>query len=228
MASTVAKGENMAVLCPRCGQRLRIPEDKLPSDRSVQITCPSCAERFRYEQHLRAAAHLSPATDLSIPPAAAPVARSSGAPAASASALAALICLDDPLQREACQKLVASMGYVAHVVPTQTSALEALRQAPYRLVFLDAAFDGTSPETNIALVFLRERPLDQRRYMFVVLCGTALATADSLIAYSHGVNLVLNHADVYTCSTDLLQHMAEHERLYRVYRELRQQTGKEV
>jgi hypothetical protein len=132
------------------------------------------------------------------------------------------------LQREACQKLVASMGYGAHVVSTQTGALEALQQVPYRLVFLDVAFDGTSPETNIALVLIRERPLDQRRYMFVVLCGAALATADSLTAYSHGVNLVLNHAELCNCSMDLLQYMAEHERLYRVYRELRQQTGKEV
>lgn len=218
----------MAVMCPRCGQRLRIPEDKLPPDRSVQVTCPSCAERFRYEQHLRAAAHLSPAADLAIPHAAAQVGKPSGAPAASASALAALICLDDPQQREACQKLSASMGYVAHIVSTQTGALEALQQVPYRLVFLDAAFDGTSPETNIALVFIRERPLDQRRYMFVVLCDAALATADSLTAYSHGVNLVMNHAEVGNCSLDLLQYMAEHERLYRVYRELRQQTGKEV
>jgi hypothetical protein len=64
--------------------------------------------------------------------------------------------------------------------------------------------------------------------MFVVLCGAALATADSLTAYSHGVNLVLNHAEICNCSMDLLQYMAEHERLYRVYRELRQQIGKEV
>jgi hypothetical protein len=113
-------------------------------------------------------------------------------------------------------------------MPNQVKALEHLRQIPYRLFVLDAAFDGTSLETNLILTFLRERPLDQRRYLFVVLCSPEFTTADTMVAYSQSVNLVINHEDIPNCGATLVQHLAEHERLYRVYREVRQQLGRDA
>ena len=97
-----------------------------------------------------------------------------------------------------------------------------------RLFVLDAAFDGTSLDTNLVLTFLRERPLDQRRYQFVVLCTPELATADPMTAYSQNVNLVINHADMPTYGAMLAQQLAEHDLLYKTFREMRQQLGKEV
>jgi PleD family two-component response regulator len=140
----------------------------------------------------------------------------------------ALVCLDDAAHQDACRQTLQALGYAPDVIPNQFQALEYLRQVPYRLFVLDAAFDGTSLETNLVLTCLRERPLDQRRYQFVVLCAPDLATADAMTAYGQGVNLVINHADIPNSGPVLAQHLAEHELLYRTFRAMRQQLGKEV
>jgi CheY-like chemotaxis protein len=145
-----------------------------------------------------------------------------------AALMPALVCLDSPAHQDVCQQLLQSLGYTANVMPNQFRALEYLREVPYRLLVLDAAFDGTSLATNLVLTFLRERPLDQRRYQFVILCAPELTTGDPMTAYSQSVNLVLNHADMSSCGVLLAQQLAEHELLYRTFREMRQQLGKEV
>jgi hypothetical protein len=49
-----------------------------------------------------------------------------------------------------------------------------------------------------------------------------------MLAYSYSVNLILNYTDIAACRRLLEQHMAEHRRLYKIYRELRQQLGKDM
>ena len=138
----------------------------------------------------------------------------------------ALICLDHPGHQEVCQQTLQALGYTVDVMPNQFKALEYIARC--RIAVLDAAFDGTSLDTNLVLTFLRERPLDQRRYQFVVLCAPDLVTADAITAYSQSVNLVINHADIPHGGALLAQHLAEHELLYRTFRAMRQQLGKEV
>jgi CheY-like chemotaxis protein len=145
-----------------------------------------------------------------------------------ATRMPALICLDSPEHQDVCQQLLQSLGYTAKVMPNQFKALEYVCEVQYRLFVLDAVFDGTSLDTNLVLTFLRERPLDQRRYQFVILCAPELTTGDPMIAYSQSVNLVLNHADLASCGAMLAQQLAEHELLYRTFREMRQQFGKEL
>ena len=223
----------MQIVCPACSKRLQIPDDKLPTDHAVRITCPACQERFSYDPRAPQMAQtaITMSDTIATPPA--PRAAPSGtAPArhvmTDPNASQGLICLDNPTHQEACQQSLQALGYTADVMPNQFQALEYLRQVPYRLFVLDAAFDGTSTETNLVLTFLRERPLDQRRYQFVILCAPDLVTADAMAAYSQSVNLVINHADMPNCGPVLAQHFAEHELLYRTFREMRQQLGKEL
>lgn len=217
----------MYLICPACSKRLQIPDNKLPTDHSVRITCPACQERFSYDPR----AHRSPGGTAAEPALAPPLGAASGPPRqglTDSNAMQSLICLDNPAHQDACQQTLQVLGYTADVMPNQFKALEYLRQVPYRLFVLDAAFDGTSLDTNLVLTFLRERPLDQRRYQFVVLCAPELVTADAMTAYSQCVNLVINHADMPNCGPVLVQHLAEHELLYRAFHDMRQQLGKEV
>lgn len=225
----------MQIVCPACSKRLQIPDDKLPTDHAVRITCPACQERFSYDPRAHhtpphtidmASTIVSPAAPRAVPsgPAPAPLRNVMTDP----NALQGLICLDNPTHQQACQQSLQGLGYTADVMPNQFQALEYLRQVPYRLFVLDAAFDGTSTDTNLVLTFLRERPLDQRRYQFVILCAPDLVTADAMTAYSQSVNLVINHADIPNCGPVLGQHLAEHELLYRTFRDMRQQLGKEL
>ena len=217
----------MYLTCPACNKRLQIPDNKLPTDHAVRITCPACQQRFPYDPRARRTP-ISTVTDTGLAPQIGMVSMPQRTMMADANAMQALVCLDSPEHQEMCQQMLQSLGYTADIMPNQFKALEYLREAPYRLFVLDAAFDGTSLDTNLVLTFLRERPLDQRRYQFVVLCAPELVTADPMNAYSQSVNLVINHTDMPTCGAMLAQQLAEHDLLYRTFREMRQQLGKEV
>src|SRR5216683_324216 len=217
----------MYLTCPACNKRLQIPDNKLPTNHAVRITCPACQQRFPYDPR----AHRTPGGtigDTGLAPQIGMVSMPQRTMTAEANAMQALVCLDSPEQQEVCQQMLQSLGYTADIMPNQFKALEYLREVSYRLFVLDAAFDGTSIDTNLVLTFLRERPLDQRRYQFVILCAPDLATADAMTAYGQGVNLIINHADISNSGSVLAQHLAEHELLYRTLRDMRQQLGKEV
>jgi CheY-like chemotaxis protein len=217
----------MYLTCPACQKRLQIPDHKLPTDHPVRITCPACQQRFAYDPRVhRPTAVPMTDTGAASPIGMAPMPQRPVMP--DATVMPALVCLNSPEHQDVCQQLLQSLGYTANVIPNQFKALEYLRAIPYRLLVLDAAFDGTSLDTNLVLTFLRERPSDQRRYQFVVLCAPELTTADPMTAYSQSVNLVLNHADMPSCGAVLAQQLAEHELLYRTFREMRQQLGKEL
>ena len=217
----------MYLTCPACNKRLQIPDNKLPTDHAVRITCPSCQQRFPYDPRAQRPAG-GAVVDTGLAPQIGMVSMPQRTMIPDANAMQALVCLDSPEHQEVCQQMLQSLGYTADSMPNQFKALEYLREVSYRLFVLDAAFDGTSLDTNLVLTFLRERPLDQRRYQFVVLCAPELATADPMTAYSQSVNLVINHADMPTCGAMLAQQLAEHDLLYRTFREMRQQLGKEV
>jgi len=217
----------MYLVCPACSKRFQIPDDKLSTDQAVRLTCPACQERFAYDPRAHRAAAGTPAETSPAPP----MEASAGLPRpimTDPHVMPALVCLDDAAHQDACRQTLQALGYAPAVMPNQVQALEYLRQVPYRLFVLDVAFDGTSVETNLVLTFLRECPFDQRRYQFVVLCAPDLVTADAMTAYGQGVNLVINHADLPSSGPILAQYLAEHELLYRTFRAMRQQLGKEV
>ena len=217
----------MYLTCPACHKRLQIPDNKLPTNHAIRITCPACQQRFPYDPRARR----TPAgtvADTGLAPQIGMVSMPQRTMTADANAMQALVCLDNPEHQEVCQQMLQALGYTADIMPNQFKALEYLREVSYRLFVLDVAFDGTSLDTNLVLTFLRERPLDQRRYQFVVLCAPELVTADSMTAYSQSVNLLINHTDMPTCGAMLAQQLAEHDLLYRTFREMRQQLGKEI
>ncbi len=228
----------MQIVCPACHKRLQIADDKLPTDRQVRLTCPACQERFLFDPQVHGNASEDQPT---VVQESAPAAASPSSPSTSTlsgtgfeitdvgTAPRALLCLDNLSHREACQSMLPALGYsTVHVPAQQAMALAYLSQVPYECFILDATFDGSSLEANPVLACLHELPMDRRRYMFVALCLPEASTGDILSAYSHGVNLILNHAEVTSCQRTLEQHIANHKRLYRVYRELRQQMGKDV
>ena len=215
----------MQIVCPACSKRLQIADDKLPADRQVHLTCPACQERFTFD----------PQTSADVPPDTAPAQIPSTASSANIDiadvgpAPRALVCLDEASLREACQGMLPALGYnTVHTMSNQALALAYLSQVSYECFFLDAMFDGSTPEANPVLACLHELPMDRQRYMFVALCTPGTEAADPMTAYSQSVHFIINHTDLPSCRRTLEQRLAEHKRLYKVYRELRQQLGKDI
>lgn len=227
----------MQIVCPTCSKRLQIADDKLPADRQVRLSCPACQEPFAFDPRGKEA----PSDSASAATPMAPAVSSSHATPAPLSTSAsiditdigtaprALICLDTPPNREAFQGILPSMGYkTIHAPSNQAQAMAHLSQVPYECFILDTTFDGSTLEANPVLACLDELPMDRRRYMFVGLCIPDTVTADTMTAYSHSVGCVVSHHDIATCRRLLEQKITEHKRLYKVYREMRQQLGKDI
>jgi predicted Zn finger-like uncharacterized protein len=225
----------MQIVCPACSKRLQIADDKLPTDRMVRLTCPACQERFSFDSQNHKAPAESPPAKADAPPASlatpSPLATSATSIDITdvGTAPRALVCLDDTSHRDACQKMLPALGFsTIHTPENQAMALAYLSQVPYECFILDAAFDDSTLEANPVLACLHELPMDRRRYTLVALCMPDVITADAMTAYSHSVGLVMRHDDVPTCHRVLEQRLTEHKRLYKVYRELRQQLGKDI
>ena len=227
----------MQIVCPSCTKRLQIPDEKLPQDRQARLVCPSCRERFTFDPHLSPTAADLSGSGVSAPSPQAPAATATApAPAPSPGldsteagpAPRAMVCLDSASHQEACQGMLPSLGYqTVHIMPHQAEALALLTEVPYEFAILDATFDGSTLEANPVRGFLLELPMERRRYMFITLCIPDVKSDDEMAAYSHGANLVLNPSDVPNCRRVLERHLTAHKRLYKVYRELRGQLGKD-
>jgi predicted Zn finger-like uncharacterized protein len=229
----------MHIVCPACQKRLQIADDKIPSDRQVRLSCPACQERFLYDpvghkRTLEGPLPPTPTSSFSAPATSRATASISTGPtfdiAEVGPAPRVLICLDNAADREACQEIMPALGYnTMHIPSHQAPAIAYLSQVPYECFILDATFDGSTLEANPILACMHELPMERRRYMFATLCvPPGIITADVMTAYSQSVNLIIEQADLPSCRRVLEQHVTEHKRLYRVYRELRQQLGKDV
>lgn len=228
----------MQIVCPACSKRLQIADDKLPTDRQVRLTCPACQQRFAFDPQTQGAStDAAAALQAAAQTPALVTQRIQRSPRTTAvnlditnvgSAPRALVCLDASQEREAYQDILSSLGYhTVHTPSQQAEALAYLTQVPYECLIIDASFDGGTLEANPVLACFHELPMDRRRYTFVALCLPDVVTADAMTAYSHSVGLVINRNDVLDSRRPLEQQLSEHKRLYKVYRELRQQLGKD-
>lgn len=230
----------MLIVCPTCNKRLQIADEKLPTDRQVRLTCPSCQGKFTFDPYAKeayseATAVFQSATTSSVPSASRTVPLTHHAAPVTVditdvgTAPRALVCLEGAAHSDMCQDILPSLGYqTVHTPSNQAQALAYLSQVPYECFILDVMFDGSSLEANPVLACLHELPMDQRRYTFVVLCLPDAVTADAMVAYSHGVSLVMDYHDVPSCRRIMEQGLIEHKRMYKVYRELRQHLGKDI
>lgn len=209
----------MQIACPACNKTLQIADEKLPAGRRVRLTCPSCGERFTFESE----AGRTPSTPLPSATKGLDFDLTDIGPAPRA-----LVCLDDPSHRDTFQNMLLTLNYTTiHIPLQQAQALLYLTQVPYEFCVLDAAFDGSTLEANPVLACLIELPMERRRYTFATLCSEDITTGDGMAAYSHSVNLVVNYVDIPSCRRIIEQHLTGHKRLYRVYRDLRQQMGRD-
>ncbi len=230
----------MQIVCPACGKRLQVAEDKLPStERVMRIACPACHERFQFDPRNGSetrAIHGFNSPTLSLPPLdnTAEMPTSPSPPtlhieiAETGPPPRALVCLNTPAHRDECARMLPALGFsTVHVIENQVRTLMQLTQVSYECVILDTTFDGSTPEANPILACVAELPMTQRRHMFVALCTPGMDASDMIAAYSQSVNYIISYADILTCHRALEQHLTEHKRQYRTYWELCQELGRE-
>jgi CheY-like chemotaxis protein len=236
----------MELTCEHCKAKLNIPEDRIPKDRTVQLTCPKCKGKMTLGGKKAAAG--GPLQN----PASASVrgqqegfsqgssARSSKEGAysyedySSDEALVfyeegtklALVMADYPGHPERIQKSLKQLGYECISTPNTRDAIGKLRFHHFDLVVLSDGFAGQPIENNQITHFMNRLPMSVRRRIFLVFLSDKFKTMDNMMAFARSANVVINTRDLDKLHLVLKKAISENEKFYKVFMDTLAEVGK--
>src|ERR1043165_3612664 len=122
----------------------------------------------------------------------------------------ALVCVDHEQYQKLVTPQLVDLKYKVHVGLYEDDVLLKLRTYSYEVVVVYENFKGTTLDTNPILQRLVCEPAAQRREHFVVLLSHRYATNDSLSAFVHSVDRIVNVADLANFKPVLRRGLTEH------------------
>ena len=129
----------------------------------------------------------------------------------------ALVCVDHEQYQKLITQQLADLKYKVHVGLYEDDVLLKLRTYSYEVIVVYENFKGTTLDNNPILQKLIVEPSAQRREHFVVLLSHRYATNDSLSAFVHSVDRIVNIADLPNFKPVLRRGMTEHREKYHFF-----------
>jgi predicted Zn finger-like uncharacterized protein len=205
----------MEVVCESCQARFNVPDDKIPTGKSVRAACPKCKNKIAIPGRNDAASSI-PEEDRSA------VDRYDSAEKPfdfiEEDALTALICEPDAAHREIISSVLELMEYHLTIVNSTRDALKKMRYHNYNVVVIDELFDTSNADTNGVLFFLERLPMATRREIFVCLISSRYRTMDHMLALNKSVNMIINTKNINDFGKILSTAITENDLFYRVYK----------
>ena len=129
----------------------------------------------------------------------------------------ALVCVDHEQYQNLITPQLADLKYNVHLGLYEEDVLLKLRTYSYEVVVVYENFKGTTLDTNPILERLVAEPASQRREQFVVLLSHRYVTNDSLSAFVHSVDRIVNIADLANFKPVLRRGLTEHRQMYHFF-----------
>lgn len=129
----------------------------------------------------------------------------------------ALVCVDHEQYQKLIMPQLVELKYKVHLGLYEEDVFLKLRTYSYEVIVVYENFKGTTLDTNPILQKLVVEPAAQRREQFVVLLSHRYATNDSLSAFVHSVNRIVNIADLANFNHVLRRGMTEHRQMYHFF-----------
>ena len=129
----------------------------------------------------------------------------------------ALVCLDHEQYQTVVMPQLADLKYKVHVGLYEEDVQLKLRTYSYDVIVVYENFKGSTLATNPVLQKLIGESAGQRRQQFVVLLSHSFPTNDSLTAFIHSVDRIVNIADLTNFKAVLRRGMAEHREMYHFF-----------
>jgi hypothetical protein len=129
----------------------------------------------------------------------------------------ALVCVDHEQYQKLITPQLTDLKYKVHVGLYEEDVLLKLRTYSYEVIVVYENFKGTTLDTNPILQKLVGEPAAQRREHFVVLLSHRYATNDSLSAFVHSVDRIVNIADLANFKPVLRRGTTEHREMYHFF-----------
>lgn len=138
----------------------------------------------------------------------------------------AIICDNDPENREKIKIALDLMEYSITVAENTRDALKSMRYHTYDLIVLNENFDTANPDVNGILIYLNRLVMAERRAMIVFLLTERYNTLDPMMAYNRSANIVVNTRDIDKIDTILQKGLNDSSILYKIFKENLVKSGK--
>jgi DNA-binding NtrC family response regulator len=129
----------------------------------------------------------------------------------------ALICATDPKHLQVFEQILKGMDYYVATAHSAKDALIKLRNNDYSAFILDDTFQGEKAEKEILVQFIQQMPIHARRNCFVCILSEELRSMDSMAAFAHCANLIVNVRDLERSEIILKKAISEFKGFYRVF-----------
>ena len=129
----------------------------------------------------------------------------------------ALVCVDHQQYQKLIVPQLIDLTYKVHLGLYEEDVLLKLRTYSYEVIVVYENFKGSTLDNNPILQQLVGEPAAQRREHFVVLLSHRYATNDSLSAFVHSVDRIVNIADLANFKPVLRRGMTEHREKYHFF-----------
>lgn len=209
----------MDITCDSCGKTLKIPDEKLPPDQTVNISCPNCKSKIRidtrkpdkvdesgfgeYEEDTSPLDLFEEGTKL------------------------ALILVGDDGQVKEINSVLEELPYKPILCASTQEAMGKLRLHHFDLIILSDGFDGQDLENNPIIHYLNHISMSIRRKTVLALLSDKFKTMDNMMAFGKSANLVINPSDISNLPLVLTKAISDNEKFYKVFMDALKEVGKE-
>ena len=215
--------------CPGCKAAFTLADDKLPADREFRALCPRCripVERLRDEQKDGAEARSEGPPESYVPP---DMDETDGDQSPveiiEEGVRAALVCVWDTARSYKVEQSLRQLDYYVSTAFSPKESLEKLHRNHYDLVVLDEAYGGAKASENVVLQHFQLLPMHSRRHLFLCLLSEQLPTLERMLAFKHGVDMILNVRDMDKAKVLFVRAMKDHRHFYKVFADELEKRG---
>jgi len=218
----------MNVTCKSCGTTLKIPNEKLPPDRSVSITCPKCKGKIRVDPKESREDPVSKKEEVEeTGPEYEDEDDTGPLDLLEEGTRLALVLDADDGHVEEINSALEELSYKPTSATSISEAMSKLRLYHFDLVFLSDGFDGQDLEGSPITHYLNHLSMSLRRKIFLVLLSDKFKTIDNMMAFGKSANLVVNPDDLSNLPLVLKKAISDNEKFYKVFMDILKETGKD-
>ncbi len=213
----------MKVQCHGCRTEFNIPDDKIPAGRALKILCPKCKAPIEINTKPTAAQisdppapYLSETTQTSL--GSDPFSDyANSIDVVDEGVKTALLCASNVRRAEKIVQGLQELDYWVVHAPRSGFALGKLHHNNYDLVVLEEDFDSDKSSSNLVLHHVQLLPMHLRRQFYLCLISDNKPTLDAKLAFTMGVNLILNSQDLEKAKVIFARAMKEYRNFYAIF-----------
>lgn len=209
----------MEIRCENCNSTLKIPDEKVPANQTMNILCPKCKKTCSV--HPKTAA---PKSNTKVPTVEMTMGELTDFLAKGEKR--ALICDDDHSNHDVLRSALKDLGYSPSIGTDPNEVIGKIKFNHYDLILLNEMFGGNPPPKNSVLSYLQPMPIATRRTIFFGLVGRQYKTLDNRAAFAQSVNVVINEKDLPNIKTILKRSISDNDNFYTHFKEALISSGK--